>query len=311
MLGIGFSLIVQLLDVGGAYVEGAQAALRPRPCQADDFERGGNAWERAKDPALRPFCDRIASATAKLVGRGDLVAEVVPLVEDAERRMPGQAITEVLKGRALLRLGRADAARVALEEGRRRDVRVFDDPAVLLAWARANAQTGRMEVAAAAYRSALPRASLLSPEERASIAFEGGMALMALGPASLEDAIAVLRQARRETDDALAIPSLTALALALDRAGLDGEARAVLAGRLHGGSSARLRDGALSEALAACGLGFEVDALAAIALEGQEPSAAKDAWKRYEARAAQHPAWLAHARAKLAPRSRPPSRGPR
>lgn len=321
MFAIGLGLIVHLLHIAGAHVAGAHvaganadgmhAAARPAPCQTLDGDRGGNAWERAKDPALRPFCDRIASATSKLVGRGALVAEVLPLADDAERRMPGQAITEMLRGRALLRLGKPEAARAALEEARRRDVRAFDDPAVLVAWARANAQTGKREIAAAAYRSALPRASLLSPEERASVAFEGGMTLMALGPSSLDDAIAVLRQARRETDDALAVPSLTALALALDRAGMDGEARALLADRLQGANLARLRDGALSEALAACGLGAEVDALAAMALEGRDPSAAKEAWKRAEARAGEHPAWIAHARDKLTGKGRPPSARPR
>ena len=42
----------------------------------------------------------------------------------------------VLRGRALLRLGRAEDALAALRDAKTKDDRALDDPASLLAWAR-------------------------------------------------------------------------------------------------------------------------------------------------------------------------------
>src|SRR5262249_32983122 len=137
----------------------------------------------------------------------------------------------ILKGRALLRLGRPEEALAALGEAKRRDERALDNPIALLAWARANARTGHLAEAAEAYRAALPRTSSLTSQERSAASFEAGMTVMAQGMAGIDDAIAMFRQARRDAQDSMQGAALTALALALDRVGQRDEARAILAER--------------------------------------------------------------------------------
>ncbi len=60
------------------------------------------------------------------------------------------------------------------------------------------------------------------------------MTVMAQGRASIDDAIAMLRQARREAQDAMQVATTGALALALDRSGQKDEAKAILAERGRG-----------------------------------------------------------------------------
>jgi tetratricopeptide (TPR) repeat protein len=164
--------------------------------------KAANKWERAKEPNLQSYCTLLASGTAKLVNGSPLAKDVPQIADQADKLLPGRAAPSVLKGRALLRLGKATDALAALKEARTRDDRALDDPVALLAWARANARTGHFEEAAAAYRAALPRTSALSAPERSAASFEAGMIVMAQGPKGVDDAVAMLRQARREAQDA-------------------------------------------------------------------------------------------------------------
>lgn len=254
----------------------AQLGSRPAECAAGAAEglRGTNAWERAKEPNLRRYCDLLASGTAKLVGSGagsapqagpSLVKDVPGLADEADKVLPGRAAPVVLKGRALLRLGKADEALAALTEARRRDDRALDDPVAGLVWARANARTGHRAEAAQAYRASLPRISGLATAERAAASFEAGLAVMALGADGLDDAIAMFRQAGREAQDALAGAATLALALALDRAGARDEARSVLAERARFDAKPVLADPRVATALADAGATGESAALLAIA----------------------------------------------
>jgi tetratricopeptide (TPR) repeat protein len=275
--------LVLLLQPAAA--QGAFGAARPSECGLSEGFRATNAWERAKEPNLRRYCDLLASGTAKLVGAGTRVKDVPAIADEADKLLPGRAAPSVLKGRALLRLGKAEEALAALGEARKRDERALDDPLAGLVWARANARTGHPAEAVKAYRAALPRMSSASPQERAAAAFEAGMAVMGQ-PSAIDDAIAMFRQARRDAQEALAGASVLALALALDRAGQSDEARAVLAD-VHADTAAIVADPRVALALADAGCTAEADALIAIV------SGDASAWRRV---ADAKGAWAEHAR---------------
>lgn len=278
--------------------QGTFGAARPAECGVLEGFKATNVWERAKEPQLRQYCNLLASGTAKLVGSASLAKDVPAIAAEADKLLPGRAAAKVLEGRALLRLGKPADAVKALEEAKKRDDRALDDPVALLAWARANARTGRIEEAASAYRAALPRTSALSAPERSAASFEAGMIVMAQGPKAVDDAVAMLRQARREAQDALQTASVVALALALDRAGQKDEAKAVLAERVRSDVKPVLTDPRVQGALADAGVAHEVDALVATALEATDPAAARDAWRRYAEGAGGKGPWAEHARAR-------------
>jgi tetratricopeptide (TPR) repeat protein len=184
-----------------------------------------------------------------------------------------------------------------LKEARTRDDRALDDPVALLAWARANARTGHLEDAAQAYRAALPRTSALGASERSAASFEAGMIVMAQGPQTIDDAVAMLRQARREAQDAMQVASVVALALALDRSGQKDEAKAVLAERVRLDAKPMTSDPRVLEALADAGSVAESDALLATALEPSDPAGARELWRKYADGPGGKGAWSDHARA--------------
>lgn len=295
MLVPAFALMVSLLLPSSA--QGAFGTARPVECGMSDGVRAANAWERAKEPNLRRYCDLLASGTAKLVGSGAgvLVKDVPRIADEADRLLPGRASPSVLKGRAFLRMGKAEDALGALSEAKRRDERALDDPVALLAWARANARTGHLAEAAQAYRSALPRTSALPASERSAASFQAGMTVMSQGASGIDDAIAMFRQARRDAQDTMQVAALAGLALALDRSGQRDEAKAVLAERARTDAKTLLSDGRVVDALADAGVPSEIDALVAIALESYDPPSAKEAWRRYVDNAAGGP-WSEHGR---------------
>jgi hypothetical protein len=293
---------------------GAIGGTRPQECGFVQGTGAANVWERAKEPELRRYCDLLAKGTAHLVASKALVGDVVGIAAEADKLLPGRAAPRVLAGRALLELGKPADALAALKDARARDDRALDDPVALLAWARANARTGHLAEAATAYRAALPRTSALAPSERSAASFEAGMIVMAQGPKGIDDAVAMLRQARIATTDALQLASVVALALALDRADLRDESRAILNERVRGNATPVLTDPRVAEALADAGVPFETDALQAIALEAVDPSAAREAWTRYLTGPGGKSPWSDHARQhQSSPHAAAPARphGPR
>lgn len=307
-------LHVQTLSAWGQAAGANQfGAARPVECGAQDGGRVANRWERAKIPELREYCELLARGTARLVGTGTLplASEVIATADAADKLLPGRAAPGVLKGRAYLKLGKPVEARAALLEAKSRDERALDDPVALLAWARANARTGHDADAVLAYRAALPRTSALSSQERSAAAFEAGMIVMGQGPKGVDDAVAMLRQARRDAQDAMQMATVVALALALDRSGQRDEARAVIAERVRSDPRPVLSDPKIAESLADCGLPSEKDAIVAMALEGIDASAARDGWRRYLENGGGKGPWADHARqhegpGKPAPRKVPP-----
>jgi tetratricopeptide (TPR) repeat protein len=261
--------------------------------------RGTNIWERAKHPELRRYCDLLATGASKLVSAA-AAGEALREADEADGVMPGHAAPLVLKGRALAKLGRFGEAYGAFAEARRRDARSLDDSAALLAFARACARSNHEQEAVASFRALLPRADGLSSNERAGAYVEAAMHTMNAGAGSLEDSIAMLRQARREATDALQPVATLALALALDRSGDRDEARAVLDDRARAAARTIARDATVQSLLGP--LGFESHALAAIGLDGPEAQAA---WQAFIAAAPSSP-WVDHAKSHLGAAPRAP-----
>lgn len=274
---------------------GGWSSARPPECGSLDGGRASNVWERAKAPELRRYCDLLASGVSKLASSTATVREVLVIADDAERAMPGHAGPGVLRGRALLRLGRAAEALVALRDAKERDDRALDDPVSLLSWARVLGKTGNTAESADAYRALLPRASTLSVTDRGAAAVESGLLALSRGAAGVDDAVAIFRQARRDSQDTTQAVAVMGLALALDRAGEKAEATAVLAERGRSDPRAALGDTRVKEILATVGANAESHALAAIALEAIDVPAARAAWRAYVEAAPRGP-WLEHAR---------------
>jgi tetratricopeptide (TPR) repeat protein len=298
-----------MADVGVAH-HGPR--VRPVECNVLPGERGANVWERAKVPELRRYCDLLASASAKLAPGSQMVAEVVALADQADGLVPGRPAPMVLKGRALCQLARHADALVALRAARSRDDHALDDPAVLLAWARSLAFTGETDEAHAAYRTLLPRAEALPLADRGVAYLGAGMLAMSLGPAGVDESVAILRQARHDSQDLLRAAATFALALALDRAGDAGEATAVLAEEGPDEAASVMAEGRVLEAMGKAGH-EEAQAILALALDAAgKHEAARAAWRAYLTDGAEGGTWSAHAHAHLghAPRSASAARHP-
>jgi hypothetical protein len=144
-----------------------------------------------------------------------------------------------------------------------------------------------------------------------------GMLVMAEGPASLDEAIAILRQARRDSQDLLRAAATYVLALALSRAGDASEATAVLTeeGILeadHVMTDLRVLDAMMPGSPNGA---LEAHAVNALALEGLgKQDVARAAWRAYLDGGAAGGVWDAHARAHAGPASKggptPPARHP-
>jgi len=263
----GFWILAQ---ASGAFGMSGTTGGRPLECDAVDGARA-NVWERAKSPALRQYCDLLASGAAKIAGgvNGNAMAnEASQLADRAEHALPGRAAPMLLKGRAAATLGKYSDALDALREAKKRDDHALDDPQALLAFGRAAARTSHPEEARAAYRMLLPRASALAPSERGVAYDEAGMIALAAGPTASAEAVAIFRQAERDSQDIAQIVAVLGLALALDRSGEHGEAKAVLAERIHGDPMPLLKS-AVAQGVIGPGTGDDqIEALAAIGRGG-------------------------------------------
>ena len=288
---------------------GPNGGARPAECNVLPGEHGANVWERAKIPDLRRYCDLVASASAKLTPGSRMVLDVVRLSDEAEAIVPGRPAPMLLKGRALADLDRFAEARVALDAAKSRDARALDDPTALLAWARTLAFTGDAAGAREAYRALLPRADVLPLADRGVAYLGAGMLAMSTGPAGLAEAIAIFRQARRDSQDLLRAAATLCLVLALDRAGEAGESAAVLAEEGAREAASVMQDARVLHAMGKTGA-TEARAVLALALEaGGMRDAARAAWLGYIAGGPSGSPWEAHARSHAGGHAQPASAG--
>ncbi|WP_394820655.1 hypothetical protein [Pendulispora albinea] len=270
---------------------------RPLECTATEGPHAGNVWERAKTPALRKYCDLLASGASKLAASATMAYEVLGIADEADRMVPGHTAPAVLRGRAYAKLGRWLEAYNALNTARIRDPRALDDAVALLAWARVAVRAGHPDDGHAAYRMLLPRATLLPLAERGPAYVEAGFLAMWRGPGGLDEAISIFRQARRDAQDTPQAVAILGLALALDRLGARDEARAVLLERPLANPWPTLSDARARQLLTPPVSEGETEALAAIALEASDPAKARLSWQKYADTSPGAP-WVAHARAR-------------
>jgi tetratricopeptide (TPR) repeat protein len=269
---------------------------------------GSNVWERAKAPELGPYCDLLAKGSAKLANPTHIATDVVALAEQADALMPGRAAPLVLRGRALTRIGKYPEAMAAFAEAKSRDGSALEDPVALLAWARVLAYVGRSVEAHDAYRALLSRVSSLTLAERGQAYVGAGMVAMSLGPPSIDESVAVLREARKNSQDVVQRVASLALAMALDRAGEPAEAAQILAERPREDSAALLVDPAATAAMGPSGY-VERSALLAFALEASDPARARSSWQTFLEGPGGAGPWVDHARKHLAKLGAPAPRG--
>lgn len=310
-----------------AHVLQAASGSSPRPteCRTSGPDRAHTFWDRARDPRLRRYCDLLAKGYARL---DEDAAQALEAAKQAHTLEPQRSAPRLLEARALVGQGRMAEAfqtfQQVLGQGDRLSGGSGVDlsPAGLYAYAVAAVGSGQLDQGLSAYRRVVPMASLLSGEGAAERVYvEAAVLVMQRDPAQLQEAVAYLNEARRQSANLALRPFVvSALALALDRQGRHEEARGV-AREAHGHTallmSAATPAGSASRAPAPAGPEVpselprmllprvdpvELLAMAAMLAAGEEPELAKQYWKDFVERApAGHP-WLAHARGKLAAR---------
>jgi tetratricopeptide (TPR) repeat protein len=271
-----------------------------------------NVWESAKVPVLSEHCRYLQQAVDAF--RDQKYAVSITLADKAEKLTPGFAGPWVVRGSANARWGKSSEAALAFEKAKTIDARALDDAETLDDYGSVLVRLARLDDARRVYRALLPRVSgsqglcgMKNECDAAGLAYltAGALALEA-GPKSLDEAVAILREARSKSDPAHDIRRIAALALALalDRRGDVDQARELAAdiAKTKGvpteiNSEVRARLVAPEEALA----------MRAIGLETIDDAAAIEAWKAYLAQGGDKRVWATHAKEHLARLEKPAS----
>lgn len=269
-----------------------------------------NLWETAKHPALSKHCSLVMEGVRKF--REARFLDAIDYAQKAEELAPG-AGPWVVRGSAYARWGKQKEAVEAFEKAKSISARALDDAETLDDYGAALVQIGRLEDARKAFRALLPRVTgpqgLCGARPQCDAAgrayLTAGLLAMDEGPKSLDEAIAILREARAKSDpiasDIKRFATLV-LALALDRRGDVDQARE-LADEVAKGRGvpteippeAAARFPEPEEGFAARAIGYEVS----------EPAAAIDAWKSYLSHGGDKRPFAAHAKQHLAALEKP------
>jgi tetratricopeptide (TPR) repeat protein len=279
----------------------AAAAASPRPlgCRPAVGQVARSAWERARRPAERAYCDALAKGYALLVSDP---SRALDAARRAEKAIPGRAATKVLEGRAFVAEDRPREAFAAFSAAEKRDRRSLEAPAALHDMAISALLDGHRARALSAYRQLVPRVGLLPDvHERQRVLVEAALAVMGEGEKSLDEAIGYLTEARRQRGaPGLGGVVLGALALALDRQGHRQEAGGVVAeaGAPLGPVTLASAKDATRTIAAPPG---ELHAVAAILIERTHPEMARAEWNDFlESESGKNGPFAAHAKQKLA-----------
>jgi hypothetical protein len=202
----------------------AASSPRPRECVSQASEP--ELWARVRESDRR-FCRTLARGYTRLERAP---AEALSLAEAAAAERRGSPSADLLRARALLRLGRpseAWALVARLVEARPgKPAWSIDDPGALHDVAGAAVVSGAVARGHELYRLLVARASLLpGARERTRALLEAGAAALARGPEFSSEAEVYLDEARRSSPGFDAVV-LAFSALALDRAGHADLARA-------------------------------------------------------------------------------------
>ena len=324
-------LLAQLVSPVSRAEVAAAAAASPRPSdcssRTDGARRsGGRLWDLAKAPGLQGYCAALARGYARL--RGD-PSGALKAAADAERALGGRAGAAALRGRALLRLARAEEARTEFIRARSLDRHSLETPATLHDFATASLLAGRVQDAVEAYRALVPRAGLLvGPIRRQRAYVEAAAVVMQLGEPGLDEAIGYLNEARRQgSPPGYEAFVLGALALALDRQGHPQQARGVAAetpgpwglARLVGTEPMDGEEGEHARAVTTSDVRLdgvvpvlppgELNAIVAVLAEEDDSALAVEQWEAHlRTDPERRRAWSAHAAEKLRALSQPTGR---
>lgn len=303
-----------------ALAAAAAASSRPPECSSDARRgnlRGPTIWELARVPELGRYCDLVAKAHALL--RTDPKG-ALELALQADAVMPGRAAPAVLAARVALAEGRLDDADAAFERARKADPRSVADPTTMHDRARLLKRLGRTAEAMGVYRVLVPRVALLAnPDREVAVLLEAAHLSMAVvgdaatpenpvSSASLDEALAYLREARTKPATQYRGDVLWSLALIVDRADQKENADALL--REAAQTGARLRVDSLDYAAHAS----DIDALGALAAELADRASAVSRWEAFLASADGKGPWAKAAKRRLdalrrdapkAPKARP------
>ncbi len=267
-------------------------------------------WAAAKHPALKEHCLELQQGIRRF--RNGEFLQAVAQADRAELTSPGQAGPHVVRGEALARWGKYKEASEAFEKARALHPRALDDAEVLDDLGFVQVRLGKLDEARKTYRALLPRVAgplglcAVGGEcEAAGAAYlTAGMLALEQGKDSIDEAVAVLREARGKSPPTTNVRRVAtlALALALDRRGDSGQARELtldlaktsgIPNELPTELSGRFPS--LEEALA----------LRAIGLEATEPVVAVELWRKYLAAGGDKRAWADHAKLHIAAIEKP------
>jgi tetratricopeptide (TPR) repeat protein len=217
----------------------------------------------------------------------------------------------VIRGEAYARWGNAEESVKAFEKAKAIHPRALDDAEALDDYGAVLVRLKRAEDARKVYRALLPRASGalgLCPFggdcDAAALAYVTAGQLAIESPASLEEAIAILREARAHGGASTDVrrTAVMALALALDRRGDSEQARDLVAKIFATEVPPEIKVRFIAPE--------EATAMRAFALEANDPGLALEQWKAYLAQGGDKRAWAAHAKAHVAKLEKAPKKLP-
>jgi tetratricopeptide (TPR) repeat protein len=245
----------------------------------------GNLWESAKHPGLTTHCNDVWEGVSKF--REARYLDAIDWAKRADDAAPGTAGGWVVRGSAYARWGKPAEAAEAFEKAKSIHARALDDAETLDDYGGVLVKLGRFDDARKIYRALLPRVSgtqglcgALSVCDAAGRAYlAAGVLAMDEGPKGLDEAVAILREARARAElggDVRRVATLM-LALALDRRGDVDQGKELAA------EAAKL--GIPSDAPADVSVRLsspaEITAARALGYESSDPSSALAAWKAY------------------------------
>jgi tetratricopeptide (TPR) repeat protein len=189
------------------FVLGVTGAIAPNSAAASDF------WDNVRAPGLGAYRLHLRLAAAAFAGnRSDVALQEADV---AIQKCADCEAAHVMRGRALIAVGRNGEALSAFEHALALDANALSQAADARAAARSAINVGKPELGVAVLRRLLERSDDPRGDPLAQIMLAD--ALQAVGPATLRNAIVAYREAIE--DDASAAQAVLGLALALHRSG--------------------------------------------------------------------------------------------
>jgi tetratricopeptide (TPR) repeat protein len=273
-------------------VAAAAASGRPAECmpvKTTGPTRRNGVWARARIPNLQRYCALIARAHAR-INESPTSARIA--ATKAEELVPGRAAPQVVLARVALIQGKVLAAQKAFALALTRNPRGVEQPVAMHDLALTQWRTGKLEEALSTYRVLVPRAALLpNRHRRAQVLLEAAHLAMAVAPNKpdeqsriLDESLAYLREASRDSNHPLAIDVALSLVLALDRAGRRVQADAILSeqrGSATWAASATWATSAVPSKLSYLASKHDLLVMRGLALEQHDRAAAAKSYRQY------------------------------